>query len=100
MKEELAQQLYDKYPSLYRDNETNKVICGIACDDGWYLLIDVLSDLLVSRSVELKADQVKQKFGSLRFYIDDYEKKDISYILISYHLLINFAKILMIFVIY
>ena len=81
MKEELTQQLHDKYPSLYRDKNTNKVICGIACEDGWLLLIDVLSDLIVGRSTDIKAGQIKEKFGGLRFYVDGCKKKDIDYIL-------------------
>lgn len=48
---------------------------GFSCGDGWYALIDVISDLLTTHDVEICAVQVKEKFGTLRFYhrgVDQY----------------------------
>ena len=63
MKPELEQQLKDKYPGLYNDT-----LWGFECGDGWYKLIDELSSCIVSYKQDVIADQVKEKFGQLRFY--------------------------------
>lgn len=41
---------------------------GVSCGDGWFLLLDVISDLLTEHNPKLQAVQVKEKFGTLRFY--------------------------------
>lgn len=76
MKEELTKQLLEKYPKLYADyykpmNET--CMCwGFEHGDGWYNLIDELSKELTEISekhnIQIIADQVKEKYGGLRFY--------------------------------
>jgi len=79
MKRELDEQLCSKYPDLYRDRYGDKMttlMCwGFCCGDGWYALLDVISELLAKHNQAITADQVKEKFGSLRFYhhpVDDY----------------------------
>jgi len=62
MHQELKDSLFKKYPSLY----TNEI--SIGCGNGWYNLINVLSELIVDRSTKVEAIQVKEKFGELRFY--------------------------------
>lgn len=58
-----------KYPKLYSTLEY------FECSEGWYPLIDKLSERLeeVNNSLGdgyIHAAQVKNKFGGLRFYID------------------------------
>lgn len=47
--------------------------CGAWCGDGWVPLIESLIIDLIALGWNRKLDQVKEKFGSLRFYIDDSE---------------------------
>jgi hypothetical protein len=72
MKKELELKLVEKYPNLYKEyggsiHET----CmgwGMTCGDGWFDLIDKLSEKL--EPMGIVAAQVKEKFGGLRFYIN------------------------------
>jgi hypothetical protein len=96
MKESLDQQLCKKYPKIFKDRNspmTETAMCwGFEHGDGWYNIIDRLcaniqghidwknkqrSSLLESNPhnlpipdavLQVTADQVKEKFGSLRFY--------------------------------
>lgn len=106
MKEELEQQLFKKYPEIFKDtNKSPQESCmafGLEISDGWYNLIDTLCEAVTytfTTSVEISeedgkslgiepskwtgekdryffkveppqvvASQVKEKFGTLRFY--------------------------------
>lgn len=76
MKAELQKKLYDKYPAIFIKNElpmTETCMCwGIECGDGWYDLMDNLcarlNDICEKYDVKIVADQVKEKYGTLRFY--------------------------------
>lgn len=86
MDAELEQQLIDSYPMLYEfshlptddvPNPTPPIVFdGFACGDGWYRIVDCLSDFLESTINEhpkrptIHATQVKQKWGRLRMYTD------------------------------
>jgi hypothetical protein len=78
MKKELDERLVADFPKLYRDRNANmKDTCmcwGFTCGDGWEPLIRRLSEklepLIVGEASEVRAAQVKEKFGTLRFYID------------------------------
>jgi hypothetical protein len=83
MRQELQQKLYDKYPKIFRQKDLDmKSTCmcwGIEVGDGWYQLIDSLCSTIQNQcdnsGVQTEALQVKEKFGTLRFYItcwDDY----------------------------
>jgi hypothetical protein len=79
MKRELDEKLRQKYPSLYCDRDGDKTKTSMhmefACGDGWYELIDVVSGLLTEHNPEIRAEQIKEKLGTLRFYhspVDDY----------------------------
>lgn len=79
MKREFDEKLCQKYPSLYCDRHGDMqmtLMCwGFECGDGWYELIDVISGLLTAHNLDISAVQVKEKFGTLRFYhapVDDY----------------------------
>jgi hypothetical protein len=97
MRSELDQKLCEKYPKIFRDRHapmTQTAMCwGFDCGDGWYNIIDALCFQIQShidwrnsqRELLLKdnpykikipdlvpqvvADQVKEKFGTLRFYV-------------------------------
>ena|SRR5229473_402860 len=72
MNRELQQQLYDKYPSIFifinEDMRKTAMCWGIECDDGWYDILDKLCENIVKSGFHIKATQVKEKFGTLRFY--------------------------------
>lgn len=68
MNEKLEKILQEKYPDI---------LCmafGIECSDTWYqLLDDLMEDLTYVQKtfdVKIKASQIKEKFGTLRFYYD------------------------------
>jgi hypothetical protein len=72
MREELEKKLVEKYPNLYKkyggDPRKTCMHWGIAVGDGWYDIVDRLSAEL--ESFGIVAEQVKQKFGGLRFDVD------------------------------
>lgn len=99
MNAENTKKLYEKYPSLYAQKDkdmTQTAMCwGFSCGDGWYNIIDSLSQGISNHvdclnceghhsykekpeghvRVEIQAVQVKEKYGTLRFYVnysDDY----------------------------
>ena len=110
MKKELQDKLFKKYPKIFRQKDLSMqetAMCwGIACGDGWYDLIDELcgeiqnrvDNVNRNRKHKLKnrqpslvpvpveeficeAVQVKEKWGSLRFYVyggDDFTEGAIS----------------------
>ena len=64
-------QIIERYPRLYR-------LCkGIDCGDGWFHIIDELSAKLEAMIASMEqefeqsfyATQVKEKYGTLRFYM-------------------------------
>lgn len=80
MKQELEQQLCEKYPKIfvnrYVDETTSAMCWGFECRDGWYQLINTLCNTIqsyINNSIDVlqvTAVQVKEKFGTLRFYYD------------------------------
>ncbi len=77
MKEELENQLVEKYPKIFANvdkPQTESLMCyGCCCGDGWYDLIDVLCYCLQETTIQngepqIVAFQIKEKFGTLRFY--------------------------------
>lgn len=81
MAPEHDQQLCAEFPNLYRDRHASKqttCMCwGFDCGDGWFKLIHELSSKLEALILQLpdveranvRASQVKEKFGGLRFYM-------------------------------
>jgi len=71
MRGELQQQLFEKYPAIFRQKDlpmTQTAMCwGIDCGDGWYEIIDTLCDWLTTlkkfTGAQVEAVQVKEKFG-------------------------------------
>ena len=87
MKEELEQQLYKIAPILYQQHLLNMqqtCMCwGFETPDTWYNLLyklsvelEKLNQQLKDKNIEIQAVQVKEKFGSLRFYYDIINKSD------------------------
>jgi hypothetical protein len=81
MKQELELKLVEKYPKILCDYKGNMMeTCmawGMECEDGWYNLLDkcmeklqYLCDLCSKdgREVQVIAHQIKEKYGTLRFY--------------------------------
>lgn len=76
MSPEKTKILYEKYPDIFRNRSlpmSQTCMCwGFECDDGWFKLIDELcAQLAFLQKVtgcSIVADQVKEKFGELRFY--------------------------------
>jgi hypothetical protein len=68
MSPDLTQKLLDKYPKLF----SNGQFWGFECGDGWYDILDNLCGAIAEytyNSDDLYVDQVKEKFGRLRFYL-------------------------------
>jgi hypothetical protein len=78
MKKKLQDKLYAKYPKIFVQRklsiQQSAMPWGFECDDGWYWLIDQLCGCIQSyideneKDYQLEATQVKEKFGTLRFY--------------------------------
>jgi len=83
MNKELSRKLYMDFPELYQDRFkpcSESLMCfGFEHDDGWFELIYKLSEdlMTISSNLGIKppvAVQVKEKFGTLRFYVDGYDE--------------------------
>jgi hypothetical protein len=84
MREELDRQLVEKYSKIfanrYADMRTTAMCWGFEHGDGWYPIIDSLCGNIQNhidwqtkqgKTVpQVVATQVKEKFGTLRFYYD------------------------------
>lgn len=86
MNKELELKLVEKYPVILKDygGDVQKTCMhfGMECGDGWYeLLNEMLSKLdYISKisGVQVVADQIKEKFGTLRFYYHTIVKTDLN----------------------
>jgi hypothetical protein len=86
MTKELELKLVEKYPQILCDyNGDVMKTCmhwGMECDDGWYDLLNGLLEKLDYLSkhsgVQVVADQIKEKFGTLRFYYSTIFKSDLN----------------------
>jgi hypothetical protein len=80
---ENSQRLQSDFPQLYRsqrldplrqDSLTLITLWGFECGDGWmdriYRLSQAISLHAESFGLDIVATQVKEKFGTLRFYVD------------------------------
>lgn len=99
MSPELDKQLCEKYPKIfanrYGDMRETCMCWGIECGDGWYDLLDHLCANLqwntdknnyykdgAAPYPQVVATQVKEKFGGLRFYVEN--ATDAQYAVISF----------------
>jgi hypothetical protein len=74
MHERLEEYLLNKYPALNRPN------FKIECEPGWFALIDVFSEKLISRSNEAYVTAAKEKYGQLFLEVEGYLLEDYYYI--------------------
>jgi len=82
MREDLDKKLCETFPILYSGRKlpmTQTAMCwGFEHDDGWFDIIWDLSEKLESinntklkdNNIKIVASQVKEKFGTLRFYVN------------------------------
>jgi hypothetical protein len=78
VKNELEKQLCDRYPLIFAERGlSTQQSCmgrGLACNDGWFDLIDTLCERLQfstdhNHAPQVVATQVKEKFGQLCIYL-------------------------------
>lgn len=83
MRHELEEKLFKDFPLLYDKEESVRIslMCfGFECGDGWYQLIRELSEKLMpliekarneqdEDACRMRAVQVKEKYGTMRFYM-------------------------------
>ena len=77
MKQELQEKLFETYPDIFARRHMpesySAMRYGIQCPDHWYDLIDTLcakiQEYADERYLICEANQIKAKFGSLRFYV-------------------------------
>lgn len=81
MNKDTQQLLYDKYSKIFAQKDLPKgksnMYYGVSCGDGWYDILDVLCGQIKNNTesfagfeIKFEACQIKEKFGSLRFYYD------------------------------
>ena len=84
MRKELDEALCKKYPEIFcnrnGDMRTTAMCWGFECGDGWYNIIDATCAMIQNRKYNNRrngikmppvvATQVKEKYGTLRFYYD------------------------------
>ncbi len=77
MSPDLQQKLRDAYPQLFiypyphHHIHSPYGLFGIECGDGWYGILDDLAKAIVAKSKRPPViTQIKEKFGTLRFYVD------------------------------
>lgn len=85
MRKELDEALCAKYPKLFRDRRgdvTKTAMCwGFDCGDGWYDIIDIVCLMLSQDPTHQPVvTQVKEKFGTLRFYVSSATDEQYNYI--------------------
>ena len=82
MREELDNKLCAKYPKIFKnrhaDPRATAMCWGFECDDGWFNIINHLCQNIqhylnwknkdTEAVPQVTVDQVKEKFGTLRFY--------------------------------
>jgi hypothetical protein len=79
MNPDLEKKLYEKYPKIFKQvglsAQESCMAWGVACNDGWYHILDDLCATLQKISdqedvPQVEAAQIKEKFGTLCFYVD------------------------------
>ena len=74
-----TKKLLEDFPDLYSEHTKpamESLMCwGFDCYDGWFDLIYELSKKIGEYDPGVKALQVKEKFGTLRFYIHGGDEK-------------------------
>lgn len=68
MNEKHTKHLVTKYPTLFRPT------FYFECEDGWFDIIDECAKDLMTYAPDSVACQVKEKYGTLRFYLYAHDK--------------------------
>lgn len=80
MNKALEKILLERYPNIFKKYGGHpKDTCmawGIAVGQGWFKIINELCQKLSKFGEEVVAEQVKEKFGGLRFYIGPVKKEN------------------------
>jgi hypothetical protein len=82
-KQEFEKELTETFPKLYKsmygDFRKTCMHFGVSIGNGWFDLIWELSEKLepLIGDNDIRAEQVKEKFGGLRFYINNYQSEAI-----------------------
>lgn len=71
MTPEKTRLLYETFPDLYREHKLLPYQSLIGIGDGWFKILWDLSKELSKLDPIPRALQVKEKFGTLRFYYDN-----------------------------
>lgn len=82
MNDENTKRIIDACPSLFVSYDGSPCLFGFECGDGWAdLLVETckkmqahLTTLSKELAEEIVALQVKEKYGTLRFYISSYDE--------------------------
>jgi hypothetical protein len=90
MNKELESKLVEKYPKILKDYGGDmRQTCmawGLECGEGWFNLLDNCMNKLQyfcdlcskdDREVQVVANQIKEKYGTLRFYYTSYGANDV-----------------------
>lgn len=83
MSPELEAKLVKAYPALFRQIDlpmSQTCMCwGVAVGDGWFDVVRQLCQKLTELNQGLQFTQIKEKFGTLRVYLESYstEAEDI-----------------------
>ena len=78
MSPEHTKELIGIYPELFSDLHPREpfYLFGFECGDGWFDLlkdcIEKIKEICERDHVETKIAQIKEKYGTLRFYLDHY----------------------------
>lgn len=80
MKKEFDELLTVRYPEIFVDRHStvdkSPMAWGFSCGDGWFTILDNLCSIIKFHLEQypdvpkVRAAQVKEKFGNLRFYYD------------------------------
>lgn len=78
MNQKHTEYLYKHFPELFQQRnlspEQTCMCWGFECGDGWFEILKKLSkklrDISRKRGIDIRAVQVKEKWGGLRFYIE------------------------------
>jgi hypothetical protein len=77
MNPDLDARLCESYPDIFKSAQlqNGKLAWHFECEDGWFFIIDTLCTLITSHRLrsgdqQVRAYQVKEKFGTLQFGYD------------------------------
>lgn len=77
----LQKLLFKKYPTLFQNPSADDSSLIIECNDGWFGLIDTLSELILKRSPTTVFEYVQASYGSLSIGITGYcNQNDYDYV--------------------